>query len=145
MLLVIVVLGATGLLGIRSGVKSAHANGYQLSVTYPHISRAGLDSPFRVRVHPDNGTVGGVVTIGITSAWFRLFETQGFFPNADAMTNDGTFVYMTFAKPGPGHDFVLEYDAYIQPAAQVGKSATIVLQIDGQEVARTGIKTWLLP
>jgi hypothetical protein len=144
-LFVVVVLGATGLLGVRSGTTSAHDNGYTLSVVYPHVSRAGLDSPFRIRVHADNGTIPGDITLGISEPWFRLFETQGFFPDADSSTNDGQFVYLTFSQPGPGHDFLLEYDAYIQPAAQLGKSATIVLQIDGHEVARTSLKTWLAP
>lgn len=145
LLLLVVVLGATGILGVRSGTTSTHANGYTLSVVYPHVSRAGLDSPFRIRVHADNGTIPGEITLGISEPWFRLFETQGFFPDPDSSTNDGRFVYLTFSQPGPGHDFMVEYDAYIQPAAQLGKSATVVLQIDGHEMARTTLKTWLVP
>ena len=145
LLTLIVVLGAAGMFGVRSGTTSAHSNGYTVSVTYPHISRAGLDSPFRVRVHADSGTFPDYVTIGISEPWFRIFETQGFFPEPDSETNDGKFVYFTYAKPGSGHDLLFEYDAYIQPAQQIGKSATVIVQIAGREVARTSFTTWLVP
>ena len=145
LLFAVVVLGATGLLGVHSGTASTHRNGYTLTVVYPHVSRAGLDSPFRVRLHADNGVIPDDITIGISEPWFRIFETQGFFPDADSMTNDGKYVYFGFSKPGAGHDFELEYDAYIQPASQLGKSATVIAQVGGKEVARTTIKTWLVP
>ena len=73
-----------------------------------------------------------------------MFETQGFFPDPDSATNDGSFVYLTFTKPR-GDDFVLDYDAYIQPAAQVGKSAVVKLLLEDTVVARTDLRTWLVP
>jgi hypothetical protein len=37
------------------------------------------------------------------------------------------------------------FDAYIQPASQIGRSATTVLIIDGRAVARVSYRTWLAP
>jgi hypothetical protein len=52
---------------------------------------------------------------------------------------------MTFAKPPSGHDFVLDFDLYIQPSSQIGKKATVELLIHRQVVATTSLHTWLLP
>jgi hypothetical protein len=144
LLTTVVVLGAFGVFGVHSRTAAGSGGGYTLTVTYPQVARAGLDVPWRARVHRDGG-IDTDVTLAVSSAYWRLFETQGFYPDADMATNDGEFVYLQFSKPPPGQDFVLEYDAYIQPAAQLGKSATIKLMIDGREMARVSIHTWLVP
>ena len=143
-LLVVVLLGAFGALGVHSRTTTSSSNGYTLSVTYPQVARAGLDTPWRARVHRAGG-VNTDLTLAVSSAYFRMFETQGFYPNPDSATNDGDYVYMRFTNLRPGGDFVLEYDAYIQPASQIGKSGTVRLLIGGQEVARTSFHTWLVP
>jgi hypothetical protein len=142
-LLVIVVLGAVGVFGVHSRTISARSGGYALTVTYPQVARAGLDVPFRVRVHHPGG-FSNSLTIAISSDYFRMFETQGFYPTADSMTNTGRLVTFTFTKP-PSETFELEYDAYIQPAAQLGKSATIEVLVHGVAVASTTLHTWLVP
>jgi hypothetical protein len=142
-LLVIVVAGACGVFGVRSRTIAATGAGYRLTVTYPQTARAGLDAPFRVAVHHAGGFHGALV-IAISSDYFRQFETQGFYPDADGVTNNGRFVSFTFDKPA-GPDFVLEYDAYIQPSAQVGKSATVRVLVHGADVASASLHTWLAP
>lgn len=142
-LAVLVVAGACGVFGVRSRSTSTSGGGYSLGVTYPQTARAGLDVPWRVTVARPGGFPSDI-TIAVSSDYFRMFETQGFFPDADSETNDGRFVYFTFDKP-PGDRFVLEYDAYIQPAAQLGKSASVELLIAGSVVAHTKIRTWLVP
>jgi hypothetical protein len=142
-LLVVVVAGALGLFGVRSRTVATTANGYTLSVTYPQVARAGLDVPLRVRIHHAGG-FPDMITLAVTSDYFRMFETQGFYPDADSATNDGDFVYLTFTTP-EGDDFVIDYDAYIQPASQIGKRATIKLIVAGAVVARTSLHTWLVP
>jgi hypothetical protein len=143
-LLIIVVLGAFGVFGVHSATSTRSSNGYTLSVTYPRTARAGLDTPWRARVHRAGG-VNADITLAVSSAYFRMFETQGFYPDPDSATNDGDYVYMHFTGLRPGRDFVLEYDAYIQPASQIGKSATVRLLVGGREVARTSFHTWLVP
>jgi hypothetical protein len=143
LLLLVVIAGALGLFGVHSHTNHVNSNGYQLTVTYPQTARAGLDVPFRVGVHHAGG-FDGPLTIEISNDYFRMFETQGFFPNADSMTNDGTFVSFTFTKPKSAN-FLFEYDAYIQPSAQLGKSATIRILVHGAMVATTSLHTWLVP
>jgi hypothetical protein len=144
-LLIVVVLGALGVFGVHSRTTSTSANGYTVWVTYPQSARAGLDVPWRVRVHHDGGFPNDHLTLAVSTDYFRMFETQGFFPDADSTTTDGTLVYFTFNTPAGGNDFVVDYDAYIQPAAQIGKSAKVELIADGRLVATTSIRTWLVP
>jgi hypothetical protein len=142
-LLVVVALGAVGLFGVRSATATVSANGYTITVTYPRVARAGLDVPFRVHIfHPGGFSAG--VGVAISSDYFEMYETQGFFPEPDSERNNGRFVTLNFAKP-VGSDFQVEYDTYVQPAAQIGKSATIRIEVGGQVVAHTSISTWLLP
>lgn len=142
-LAVIVLLGAFGLLGVRSRTTDAAASGYTLHVTYPQVARAGLDVPWRAEVqHP--GGFGKELTLAVSTDYFRMFETQGFYPTPDHVGDDGQFVYMTFDNP-VGSEFVLDYDAYIQPAAQLGKSATVKVIVAHTVVVETHLETWLLP
>jgi len=143
-LFVFVVLGALGVFGVHSRTASHSGNGYTLSVTYPQVARAGLDAPWRARVHRAGG-VNSDLTLAVSSEYFRMWETQGFYPTPDSTTNDGDYTYMRFTNLRPGRDFVLEYDAYIQPASQIGKYGTVRLLIRGHEVVRTSFHTWLVP
>jgi len=140
----VVVLGVLGVFGVHSRSSSTTSNGYTLVVTYPQSARAGLDVAFRVGVHHPGG-IGDDLTLAISTDYFRLFETQGSYPDASSSTNDGHFVYLTFSKPPSGDDFLVDFDTYIQPSSQLGKSATVKLIVQGHEMARTSIRTWLVP
>lgn len=142
-LLLIVIAGALGVFGVHSRTTHVDANGYRLTVTYPQTARAGLDVPFHVGVHHAGG-FDGQLTIQISNDYFHLFETQGFFPDADSTTNDGRFVSFTFAEP-KSDQFELEYDAYIQPGSQLGKTVTVRVVVHGLVVASTSVHTWLVP
>lgn len=143
-LLVVVVLGAAGVFGVHSRTASTTGNGYTLTVTFPQSARAGLDVPLRIGVYNPGG-IGHDLTLAISSDYFRMFESQGTYPDPNDATNDGRFVYLTFSKPPRGDDFLVDFDVYIQPGSQLGKSATVKLIVQGNEVARTAIRTWLVP
>jgi len=141
-LLGIVVAAAFGVFGVHSRTTTEHADGYGLRITYPQVARAGLDVPFRVHVSYPQAPKS--ITIAITSDYFRMFETQGFYPSPDTQKNDGRFVQFQFDGP-PSDGMELEYDAYVQPAAQLGKRATVQVLVGGKIVVQTTIRTWLVP
>jgi hypothetical protein len=141
-LLLVVVAGAFGVLGVHSRTTTERSGVYTLRITYPQVARAGLDVPFRVHVSYPSPPKS--ITIAISSDYFRMFETQGFYPNPDTQRNDGRFVQFTYNGP-PADGMELEYDAYIQPAAQLGKRATVQVLVGGAVVVQTKIRTWLVP
>ena len=144
LLVVVLCAAAAGWLGVHTSRATATAGGYTLTVTYAGIARAGLDVPMRVEVDADHPW-GEHVTLSISREYFTIFETQGFFPDADSSTGDGQDVFFSFNPPADGQPFVLDYDAYIQPSAQRGASARISV-LDGDTAAvSVDIRTVLFP
>ena len=142
-LALLVLLGAFGVFGMRSGSVHAAGGGYQLTVEYGVVSRAGLDTPWRVTVrHP--GGFAGPITLATTAAYFDMFETQGLDPAPDSETASGRYRYQTFTPP-PGDTFTVTFDAYIQPSSQVGHRGETALLINGRQMARVAYRTRLVP
>lgn len=143
LLALVVIAGAVGGLGVRSAEVSSSGDGYRLQVTYGHVSRAGLDTPWiAVVTHP--GGFHGPVTLATTASYFDIFESQGIHPQPASETAAGRYLYQQFDPPA-GDTLRVDYDAYIQPASQIGRRATTVLIVDGHEVARVDYRTVLLP
>lgn len=143
-LVVIIATAGSGFLGVMSATASARNGGYQVDVTYARVARAGLDVPFTIRVRAPH-TITENVVIAISADYFRMFETQGFFPEPAGVESDADTVYLTFSPPPSGDVVVVDYDAYIQPSAQQGKPASIRVQIDGTWRVSTAIHTTLVP
>lgn len=138
------VTALTGWLGVHSGTARAERAGYSLEVAYPVVARAGLDVPLTLRIHAPRAIDHDVV-VGISADYFRMFETQGFFPEPAEVTTDADTAWMTFSPPPAGRDLVIDYDAYIQPSSQRGKSAAIRVLTEGVERVAVTIRTTLLP
>lgn len=143
LLVVLVALSLGGVLGVRTSSVTSSANGYTLRLDYPATGRAGLDVTWRVRVdHP--GGFDKELTLAVTGDYFDIFETQGFFPEPSKQVRDGEVLYLTFDAPG-GSTFTLDYDAYLQPASQQGRSAHLAVVADGSEVVGVDYTTRLVP
>lgn len=139
----LLIVGATGYLGVHSRTVKASANGYSLTVVYPQVARAGLDVPWRATVrHP--GGFSSDITLAISSHYFDIFETQGFHPNPSEESATPEFYYLTFSRP-PGDTLEVSYDAYIQPGAQLGRHADTAVLVNNVEMVRVDYRTWLVP
>ena len=143
LLLVFVLAGLAGLLGVRVATVSTDSDGWTLSLRHATTARAGLDVPWEVTVTHEGG-FGKDVTLAVTGDYFDIFETQGFTPDPSDATRDGDTLFLTFAAP-PGDTFVVAYDAYIQPASQVGRDGTLSVMDGGAPVATVDFGTRLLP
>jgi len=143
-LALIVLAGATGFLGVHSRTVSASADGYTLTVTYAGIARPGLDVPLKIVLTSDKELVHDI-EIAVSSGYFDIFETQGFHPDPSGTASDGHYLYFTFDPPPSGKEFVVDYDAYIQPASQRGSDARISFMSDDKPVVTVDISTFLFP
>jgi hypothetical protein len=142
-LLLLVVAGASGWLGVRSWTARASGDGYDLTLTYPCVARAGLDVAWEVRLeHP--GGFDGPITIAVSADYFDIFEFQGMHPEPSDETADEDFVYLTF-QPPDGDVFTTSLDTYVQPSSQIGRDAVAKAVIDGRTVAQVSFSTWLVP
>jgi hypothetical protein len=144
LLLLVVVAGLAGVLGVRDATASADEDGWSLRVQYAAMARPGLDVPFIVTVRHEGG-FQDQVTLALTGDYLDIYETQGFHPEPSGEMRDRKTLYLTFDAPPAGDTFTVSYDAYIQPAAQAGRAATVAVWVDKHEVAPVDIRTRLMP
>ena len=144
LLVVFVVVAATGLLGVHSRTATSTAGGFTLTVEYAVVARAGLDVPLRITVASDEPWEDEL-TLSVSRSYLAIFETQGFHPEPSAETSQGDDVWLTFDTPPLGGPFIVDYDAYIQPASQQGSPAVIAVIVDEQPVVSLDITTLLFP
>jgi len=146
LILTFVVLDLGGALGVRTSTVTRTADGYTLSLDYPATGRAGLDVRWRVRVDHASG-FDKELTLAVTGNYFDIFETQGFFPEPSKQVRDGDVLYLTFDAP-EGSRFTVDYDAYLQPSSQQGRSAHLAVvdgSAGGTEFVGVDYKTRLVP
>ena len=140
----VVLAGVGGLLGVRTSTATDRAGGFQLSVDYASIARAGLDVPWQVTVTHEGG-FDKTITLAVTGDYFDIYETQGFTPEPSTTIRDAETLYLTFDAP-EGDTFIVDYDAYIQPSSQRGEAATVsVVDAELRPLASVDIDTFLLP
>jgi hypothetical protein len=143
---VVLALGATGWLGVRSGTASARGGGYTLDVTYPRITRAGHAAPLRFTVTKAGGFADGeTVTIAVTLNYFSLFDENGIAPEpSSASTTESDLVWEFDTVEAAA--MTVSLDTRVGPNRQSGERATVsVLDDAGQPVASVNIRTWVLP
>ena len=132
-----------GYLGMKTGTVSASSGGYSLKLQYARIARAGLDVPWQLTITRPGG-FDGPVTVEVTGAYFDIFESQGISPEPSDETSDGQWDQMTFDKP-VGDTLTIDFDIYIQPASQIGRSGTARVLDHGRPAASVDFKTRLVP
>jgi len=145
LLAIVVAAGLAGLLGVRDATASAEEDGWSLTVRYAAVAESGLDVPFEMTVRHDGGLGGKQVTLALTGDYLDIYETQGFHPEPSGETRDADTLYLTFDAPPTGDTLVVSYDAYIQPASQIGRDATVAVWVDQHQVAPVHINTRLAP
>ena len=141
----VVGLALTGLLGVRSAtVVERTADGYELRVRHPQVTRAGVAVPFHVTV-VHRGGFEGPVTLSVSAALFERFDFQNFYPNPSSETATGDRLVYEFDPP-PGDTFRLSLDARTAPD-QNGSTAVyrVALLLDGRPAAEASFRLWVVP
>jgi hypothetical protein len=144
LLTLFVLAGAVGQFGTRTGVTSATAGGYTVTVTHPTISRPGHAVRYEVEVtHP--GGFSGPIRMRFLSSYFDLFDENSFGPQADSETTTGDFDLYEFSPPA-GDTFVVSSDTRIEPARQRGEKGEVsVLDDAGRPVVTVRYRTRIFP
>lgn len=139
----VVALGLSGMLGVRSRVTTARGGGYELTVTYGQVSRAGLATPWSLEIrHP--GGFDGPVTVSTNTEYLDLFDENGFDPQPSKSTATPDAVNWEF-EPPDGDTLGVSLDARIEPGAQWGRAGETSVLVDGKPVVTARYKTWVMP
>lgn len=144
LLAVLVLLGGTTLLGVRTDTKTVSDDEWGMTLTYPRTARGGLDTVWRVELTRSDG-FNGPITLAVTARYFDIFETQGFNPEPASTTSDASLLYFEFDPPTQGDTFAVDYDAYIQPSSQLGRRGEVHLMEGDRSRLSIAYRTWLLP
>ena len=136
-------LGAANLLGVRSSSVTASGGGFELTVTYAAVSRPGLSTPWAVRVRRPGG-FDGPVTIATTDQYFNLFDENGLDPDPDAATATPGLLIWEFEPPA-GEELTVSFDARLEPASHLGRSAETSILVDGAPVVSVRYTTVVMP
>jgi hypothetical protein len=145
LLMVLVVLaGATGLLGTRTATKRANAGDKVLVVTYPSISRAGQPTQLHVRVTSAAG-FDGPVRLALCEDLFDHLDFQNWYPNPSKETGDASRLEYEFDPPD-GNTFELSLDARSAPGQFGGiEDCRVSLLEKHAEVASVTFHSWRMP
>jgi hypothetical protein len=141
-----VLAGAVGLLGTRTTTTSARGGGYELTVTYPAVTRSGHAVKVEVEVRKDGGfDPDEPVRMRLLSRYFDLFDENAFTPQPDAETADGTWTYDEFVPPR-GEVFTVSVDTRVEPAKNTGERGEVALVDEqGRPFLSVSFRTRLMP
>jgi hypothetical protein len=145
LLTALVLVGVTGLLGVRDATVSAAAKGYELRVEHPWITRGGLDADLNLRVRRPGGFTRPV-TIAITKEYMDRFEVGDILPKPVAQTGSPPHVYLSFSPPPAD---ILEVFLPARTLATVQEAGRHDVEVfvlaDGARPVRTEFHTWVVP
>ncbi len=139
----VLALGLTGALGVRSGTTTGRGGGYELTVTYGRVTRAGLATPWSLEIrHP--GGFDGPVMVATNTKYLDMFDENGFDPEPSRTTANADTVFWEF-EPPEGDTLRVSLDARLEPGVQWGRTGETSVLADGAPVVTTRYKTWVLP
>jgi hypothetical protein len=142
----VVVLGALGILGVKTSTAADDGNGYRMEVTYASVTRGGLATPFAIEVATEDGSaLPEVVTVRISSEYLALFDDNGMEPTPVNSFNTGDTTSWEFEVPTGESTLEVVLDARLEPAVQWGEPAVAELWIDDERRLTTAFRSWVLP
>lgn len=142
---VFVLLGATGVFGTRTSQVTASGGGFDVTVTYPAVSRAGHAVRYEVEVRKAGGFAGEPLRLRFAADYFDLFDENGFTPDPEAATADADHDYFEFLPP-TGEVFRVSVDTRVEPAVQRGRRGDVsVLDGGGAPVVTASYRTRIWP
>ena len=113
-----VVLGLLGVFGPRTAETSATGEGWEVSVTYPRVTRPGLGARVTFEVRRPGGFDLPVV-LAVESSYFDAFDESTVEPEPVESTADASRSIWTFAAPTAGDTLVVDVSGRLEPGAQL--------------------------
>jgi hypothetical protein len=146
-LVVIVALGLAGFWGVRSrsvSAQTARKGGYELSVRYAQVARAGLGVPLEFQITRRRG-FDDPVKLAVSSSYLDLFDRNAIDPDPSDATTAGQNVVWTFDPP-KGKTLQVSIDAEVQKGRHWGREGrATVLDADEKPLVSVTFHTWLVP
>ncbi len=143
-LTVFLLLGTLNVFGVRTTEASAAAGADELTVRYASVTRPGLASPWSVELRRAGGFVEDTVTVSAESAYFDIYDENGFEPEPLESRAEGDRIVWTFRAPA-GDTLSIALDARIEPAVQLKRARGEVAVVGGAEPLSVAFSTFVMP
>jgi hypothetical protein len=138
-------LGLVDVLGPRTAETSASGEGWEVSVTYPRVTRPGLS----VRVSIEIRRPGGFdlpVVLAAESSYFDAFDDIRTEPEPVESTADGSRSIWTFAAPTAGDTLTVDVSGRSQPGLQLRRlSGRVSILVADRPALTVRWKTYVTP
>jgi hypothetical protein len=142
----VMLLGAIGIFGVRTGVVAVTGGGYTLEVDRAAVTRPGLATPFRIDVRSEDGSnLPAKVTLEINSSYLASFDFNGLQPTPTETFSSGGSTWWTFDVPVGETHLSVDMDARLEPAVQWARAGRVALEIDDEQVVMAEFTTWVMP
>lgn len=128
-----------GVFGQVSLIKSA-SPGYELTVTAPRTTRAGMDATVSVELLSTQ-KISGPISVEIEQDYFNGFSTHDFSPAPDGESSDGKFLVLEYDAPDKAA-FRLDINGTMSQDSSIFDSGEVRVYIGDELVASAELKTW---
>ena len=139
----LVLLGASSLLGVREATVSAESGGVEVTLTYAAVSRLGLATPWELQITREGG-FPGPVTVATTSTYFEIFDQNDLSPEPSSSTTEGDLILWEF-EPPEGETLTVSLDARIEPVFRGGRAGDTSVRENGVDVVGVSYRTRVMP
>jgi hypothetical protein len=143
LLAVVILLGASSLLGAHTSTRQASSGGYDLKLVYPAVTRPGLAVRWILFIHRAGGFTGPV-QVATTSTYFNLFDFNNLDPVPAKQTTSRDLSIWEFDPP-LGNTLRITFDGRLEPARQHGSAATTSVLEDDVPVVSISYRTRVMP
>ena len=114
--------------------------GYELTVTAPRTSRAGMDGKITITLHAVQ-KISGPVTVKVDQASLDGFTTYGISPAPEGESRDESLLVLDYDAPGE-NTFRLDIDGTVSEDSVPLANGTVRVYVEGELVASTKLQLW---
>lgn len=136
--------GLTGFFGPRTEQTASSGGGYDLTVEYPAVTRAGEPAPLHLRVENPDG-FDGPVELELCNSWFDDYDFQSWYPTPSKETAEPEVIAYEFDPPA-GTALDVSLDARASPGELWSTDACTISVLDGGAPATSvEFTSWRMP
>ncbi|MDQ0096015.1 hypothetical protein [Paeniglutamicibacter psychrophenolicus] len=114
--------------------------GYELTVSAPRTSRAGMDGKITVTLHAAQ-KISGPITVKVEQDYLDAFTTYGISPAPDGESSDGHLLVLDY-DASDEKTFRLDIDGTVSEDSDLRAHGNVQVYIDGDLVASTKLRLW---
>lgn len=139
-----VLAGMFGVFGYRQSTTAAHTGDFDIELSYPSVTRAGLPSHWELDIHRRGDAPIGALEIRTSADYLDAFDHNDLVPTPDSVEQTATDVIWTYERV-ESPTLAVTLDIRTQPNARWRHPASTQVVIDGDVVATFDYRTTVAP